>query len=332
MMRRLIAAGAILVVLILIVLGVRSCQISARNTSLKDYTNNVSSLNQASAQTGQQFFNQLSSGAGGGSGGSNALQTQLNETRIQAENQLNRAHNLDVPDEMKGAQQNFLLALQMRRDGIAGVASRVGEALGGTTSKDAVNAIAATMARFYASDVLYKDYTTPLISGALKSVNIAVGGDTGVSIDAHQFLPDIQWLTPTFVASKFGAQVSTPNGKPAPGLHGHSLDSVSVGGTTLDSGSTNTLPAGQPPTFTLNITNGGQNTEHNIICKISISGTSATGQTTIPQTTAGQSTSCQVHLNSAPPAGNYTLTANISQVPGEKNTANNTLTFPVTFQ
>src|SRR5947209_20186047 len=56
-----------------IVLGVRSCQISARNSSLKDYTNNVSSLNQQSSQTGQQFFNQLSSG-GGGAGGAQALQ------------------------------------------------------------------------------------------------------------------------------------------------------------------------------------------------------------------------------------------------------------------
>jgi hypothetical protein len=115
-------------------------------------------------------------------------------------------------------------------------------------------------------------------------------------------------------------------------VHGHSLDSVSVGGTTLQTGSTNTLPASQPPTITLNFTNGGQNTEHNLVCKVTISGTSASGQTTVPQTTAGQSTSCQVKLNSAPPAGDYTLTASLSPVPGEKNTANNTLTFPVTFQ
>jgi hypothetical protein len=330
-MRRLIAAGAILVVLILIVLGVRSCQISARNSSLKDYTNNVSALNQQSSGTGQQFFNQLSSG-GGGSGGAQALQNQLEQTQVQADNQLKRAKSLDVPDEMKPAQQNFLLSMQMRFDGIGGVANHVQQALGTTTSKDAVNSIAASMARFYASDVLYKDYTTPLISGALKSAGIAVGGDTGVSIDAHQFLPDIQWLTPTFVASKLGAQVATPTGKPAPGLHGHSLDSVSVGGTTLQTGSTNTLPAGQPPTFTLNLTNGGQNTERNVVCKVTISGTSASGQTTIPQTSAGQSTTCQVRLSTAPPAGNYTLTASLSQVPGEKNTANNTLTFPVTFQ
>ncbi len=122
MTRRVIAAGAVLVVLILIVLGVRSCQISARNSSLKDYANNVSSLNQQSVQTGQQFFNQLSSGNKSGNG--TALQNQLNETRLQADNELAKARGLDTPDEMKAAQSNFVLAMEMRRNGIAGVAVR----------------------------------------------------------------------------------------------------------------------------------------------------------------------------------------------------------------
>ena len=331
MTRRVIAAGAVLVVLILIVLGVRSCQISARNSSLKDYANNVSSINQQSVQTGTQFFNQLSSGNKSGNG--TALQNQLNETRLRADNELTKTRGLDTPDEMKAAQSNFVLSMQMRRDGIAGVASEIQQALGTTTSKDAVNAIAADMARFYASDVLYKDYTTSLISGALKGAGIAVGGDNGIAIDGHQFLPDIQWLTPTFVASKLGAQgTTTPTGKATPGLHGHSLDSVSVGGTTLQTGSTNTLPANQAPTVTLNLTNGGTNNEKNVVCKVSISGTSASGQTTVPQTSAGQSSSCQVTLSSAPPAGNYTLTAQVVPVLGETKTDNNTLTFPVTFQ
>ena len=329
MVRRLVAAAVVLVAVILIVLGVRSCQISARNSSLKDYTNSVSSLNQQSVQTGSQFFNQLSSSSQAGN--ATALQNQLNETRVQADNQLSRAKGFDVPNEMRGAQQNFLLSMQMRRDGIAGIASRIQEALGTTTSRDAVNSIAGLMARFYASDVLYKDYTTSLISGALKKADIAVGGD-GITIDSHQFLPDIQWLTPAFVSAKLGGQTPTPAAKPAPGTHGHSLDSVSVGGTTLQSGSTNTLPAGQATTVTLNFTNGGQNTERNVVCKVSISGTSVSGQTTVPQTTAGQSTSCQVSLKSGPSAGNYTLSATVEPVPGEKNTANNTLTFPVTFQ
>jgi hypothetical protein len=52
----------------------------------------------------------------------------------------------------------------------------------------------------------------------------------------------------------------------------------------------------------------------------------------VPQTTAGQSTSCQVKLNATPPTGSHTVTATIVPVPGEKNKSNNTLTFPVSFQ
>ena len=124
----------------------------------------------------------------------------------------------------------------------------------------------------------------------------------------------------------------TASGKPAPGTHGHSLDSVSVGSTDLQSGSTNTIPANQAPTVTLNFTNGGTNNEKNVVCKVSISGTNLTAKTTVPQTTAGQTGSCQVTLPSAPPAGNYTLSAEIAPVPGEKKVDNNVSNFPVTVQ
>jgi hypothetical protein len=153
-----------------------------------------------------------------------------------------------------------------------------------------------------------------------------------VQIEAGQFVPDIQWLQPSFIAGKLGAQAAAPTGKATPGLHGHSLDSVSVSGTTLQTGSTNTLPANPPPKFTLSFTNTGQNTEHNVICKVTVSGTNISGQTTVPQTTAGQSATCDVPLSSAPPPGTYTVTATVQPVLGEKNATNNTMTFPVTFQ
>jgi hypothetical protein len=325
-----IAAVAILVVLVLIVLGVHSCQVSARNSALKDYANSVSSLVAQSNQTGQQLFRQLSSG--GATGNGTALQQQINQTRLRADNDLSKAKGLSVPDEMRPADQNLLLTMQMRRDGIANIAQEIQPALGTSTSKDAVNAIASNMARFYASDVAYKGYTTPLIAAALNSAGIGVGGTNGVQIEGGQFLPDIQWLTPSFVAAKLGSQAASTTAKPTPGLHGHSLDSVSVAGTTLQTGSTNTLTANPPPKFTLSFTNGGQNTEHNVICKVSVSGTNASGQTTVSQTTAGQSTTCDVPLSSAPPAGSYTVTATVQPVPGEKNSANNTLSFPVSFQ
>ena len=316
--------------LILIVLGVHSCQISQRNSALKDYNNNVGSLIQQSDQTSTQLFNELSHG--GGSANANTLQNQLNETRLSADTQLGKVKALGVPDEMKGAQQNVVLAFQMRRDGIGQIASNIQEALGTSTSRDAINSIAAQMARFYASDVVYKDYAIPLILGALRSAGIGIGGTNGETIETGQFLPDLSWLQPSFVTGKIGAKAATPTGKPAPGLHGHSLDSVSVGGNTLQTGSTNTIAANPPPTFTFHFTNGGQNNETNVILKVTISSSTLSGQTVVPQTTAGQSTTGQVTLSSSPPTGSYTVTATVAAVPGEKNTANNTLTFPVTFQ
>jgi hypothetical protein len=329
LVRRAVAAVGFLVILIVIVLVINSCQNSARKSALKDYNNSVSSLIQESNQTGASLFSLLSKGT---SSNVSSLQSSLDQARVDADSQLAKVKGLDVPDEVKAAQANLVLTLQMRRDAIANIATEIQPALGTSTSKDAVSSIASQMARAYASDVVYKDYTTPLIAKALHANGITVGGSNGETIDSGQFLTDLGWLTPTFVATKLGARVPTASGKPAPGLHGHTLDSVSVGGTTLDPGSTNTVTANPAPTFTLHFTNGGQNTEHNVTCKVAVSGSSSTGQTVVPQTTAGQSTTCNVTLKTAPPSGSQTVTATIEPVPGEKNTSNNTQSYPVDFQ
>lgn len=330
--RRAIAAVGILIVVILIALGVHSCQVSARNSSLKDYTNSVSSLIQRSTQTGSQLFNVL--GRGGGQSNAQNLQNEVSRTRATALAELTTAQGSNVPDEVKGANVNLLLALQMRVDGITNIASQIQPALGNSINKDAINTIAGEMARFYASDVLYKDYAAPAIAGALHAAGLAVGAN-GQAIAGGQFLPSVQWLTPAFIAGELGASlpgVPSTSTKVAPGLHGHSLDSVSVAGTTLQTGSTNTIPTTPAPSFTLNFTNGGNNNETNVVCKVSVTGTSLSGQTIVPQTAAGQHASCKVTLSSAPTAGTDTVVATVEPVPGEKNKANNSLSFPVTFQ
>lgn len=322
----------VVIFVILIAVGVHSCQVSSDQSALKDYANSVSSLIGRSDATGTSLFGVLSSG--GGSGNGQNLQNQVNETRVKAAGVLSDASKAGAPDSVKTANNNLLLALRMRADGIAAIGRQIQSAVGGTTSSDAVKQIAADMARFYASDVLYKDYTATAIASALHANGIGVGGTTGETINAGQFVPDVQWLLPSYIAGRLNVTLSgtSSGGKVAPGLHGHVLNSVSVGGTTLQTGSTNTIPVKPAPTFTLNLTNGGTNTETNVTCKVSVTGTGASGQTVIPQTTAGQTTSCQVTLKSPPAAGTYTVVATIEKVPGEKTLSNNSLSFPVTFQ
>ena len=327
--RRAVAAVAFLIVIILLVVGVHSCQVSQRNSSLRDYNHNVTSVIGRSDQTGAQLFSQL--GSGGGSSNATGLTNQLNNTRIQADAELSTAKSMDVPSEMQGAQQTLLLGLGMRRDGIADIALNIEQALSSTANASALNNIATDMARFFASDVLYKTETVTMIAAALHGAGIAVGPN-GETIAGGQFFPSLSWLQPDFIRTRLGGGPATPTGPPAPGTHGHSLDSVGVGGTTLQTGSTNTIPANPPPTFTANFTNAGQNTETNVVVKVTVSGTSIAGQTIVPQTTAGQHATASVQLTRSPPAGTYTVTVTVVPVPGEKNTANNTLSFPVQFQ
>jgi hypothetical protein len=320
------------IIVILAVLGIHSCQVSQQNSALRNYNDSVASLIRSSDQTGRQFFSLLSSAQA--SSNTTNLQSQIDEARLAADSELGRAKALSAPDQVKSAQQNLVLAFKMRRDAIANIARQLQPALQSSTAPAAVNAIAAEMARFYASDVLYKDYTLPAIVGALRGAGIAVGGTNGEPVEAGQFLPDVQWLTPPYIASVLRVSLpsSTANAKAAPGVHGHALDSCSVGSTTLDTASAATLPAGSAPTLSCTVTNDGQNTETNVVVKASIGGTSITGQGIIPQTQPGQQYTVQIPLSSAPPAGTYSLTVTVQKVPGETVTTHNTKVFPVTFQ
>jgi hypothetical protein len=318
----------VVVAIVLIAVLVNSCEASARNSALKDYNNSVASINAQSVSNGQSFFGLLS----GSKSSPTALQTSLYAAARQAATQLKNAKGLNVPDEVKSAQTIFLQALQLRADGISNISSEVPPALQSQTSQGAVNSIAADMARFYASDVLYKDYTVPEVIGALRAAGIAVGGLGGEQVNSSQFLPSISWLQPSYVAAKLNATLPASSKPVAPGEHGHALNSVTYAGTTLQPGGTATIPASPAPTFTLNFANSGSNVETGVVCKVTIKGSSVSGQTVVSKTDPGQSYSCNVTLNGSPPTGSQTVTAEIVPVPGEKNTANNFQSFTIDFQ
>jgi hypothetical protein len=321
-----VAAGALLLLVIIIAVGVSSCESSARKNALKDYNDNLAGLIQSSNHTGNRFFTVLN----GASGASNAasVTSEIDQTRLQADQQLSRARNLSVPDAAKAAHADVVLALRMRRDGIADVARELQPALGNSTNRDAINQIAADMAHLYSSDVVYKSYALPTLATALNNAGIH-----GQQMNGEQFVPDIRWVTPAFVASQLHVAVAgSSNTKAAPGIHGHAMQGCSVGGTQLSTVSTNTVSATPAPTFTCVFTNDGQNKETNVVVKVAVSGTSVSGQTVVPHTTPGLQSTAQITLSSSPPAGTYTVSATVEKVPGETVTTHNTKTFPVTFK
>jgi hypothetical protein len=337
LVRRLVAAAAVVLVIVLLVVLVKGCVDSQRTQSLKDYNRNARTVAQESQnEVGKQFFQALSSAS---TQSINQVQENLNQLRQVADEELAQAGRFDVPGEMSEAQRDLQLVLSLRRDGVANVADLIQPALGKTAgAAAAVNQIAGQMRAFDASDVLWSQRVAPLILRALRNDGISASYDGSAGeqvLPESSFLPSLSWIDPAFVAGQIGASAggSAP-GKPSPGLHGHSLDSVAVGGTTLSTGSPNRIPASPPPTFTVNFTNGGQHDETNVKVDVEITGSGPTVKASkvVPNTTAGQPTSVDVPLSQSPStAGPATIKVTVEKVPGETKTDNNTQTYSALF-
>jgi hypothetical protein len=338
LVRRLVAAGAVVLVIILMVVFIKSCADSRRTAALKDYNRNVRTLVEESKNSVSKPFFQALTGASGRQ--QKDVQETINQLRSVAEEELNQAQRLDVPGAMGTAQDDLELALSLRRDGVQKVADMIQQALGKSAAAGtAVNQIAGQMQAFNASDVLYSQRVAPLILKGLKDDGISASydGTAGEQVLPYSdFLPSISWMDPTYVGTQLGASTSGgATGTPAPGLHGHQLDSVSVGGTDLTPGGSNRIPATPPPTFTVTFTNGGENNETGVVVTVEVTGNGAPikAQKTVPTTTAGQQMSTDVQLPKSPPTnGAVTIKVTVEKVPGEQSLDNNTQSYPALFE
>ena len=336
LVRRAIAGVLLLAFLLLLVFVVKSCNDSRRESSLKDYNREVASIGGESArQVGREFFRLLGQG---GSESPQDLQTAVSGFRVQAEQQFKQAQGLDVPDEMQGAQQSLLTALEWRRDGLDYIAQRIRTALGdsGDAADQAIQEIAGQMEVFLASDVAYETRVRPLIRSALDRDEIG-----GQQTPSSRFLPSLDWLQPDVVAQQLGQQLSAGAGRnrnepTGPGLHGTNIESVSYGDTTLQPGTSNQLTYDPQGTFAVKFTNGGDNDEFDVKVTVRIQGGSGKPISltdTIDQIAPKASATANLALEQPPPLGSaVTITARIAPVPGETKTDNNQSEYRAIFQ
>lgn len=329
--------------LVLMVVLVRGCVGSRREQALKDYNRDVRNLVQQSRRSVATPLFAALNGAANRRG--EDVTTTINQLRVVAEGHLKRAESLSPPDQMKSAQHNLELVLSLRHDGVQQIADHVQAAISRSPSASkAVDDVAAQMQAFNASDVVYSQRVAPLILKALRGDGIAASydGSSGEQVEAYApFLYGSYFglMSPANVAALLGATgtgTGDATGTPAPGLHGHQLDSVSVGGTTLDTGTTVTLPASPPPTFDVAFTNGGENDEQNVRVDVEISGSGGspiTASATVATTSAGQAATAQVVFRQSPPTGGVAqIRVTIAGVPGERSLDNNTATYNALFE
>jgi hypothetical protein len=334
--RRLIALGVGVLVLILLVWGIHSCQVSRKHSAFRNYDREAVAIIQESNQQSGQLFDLLGNGSGNSSNPVDATNT-ANGVRVQAENLVDRARGVSHPGELGKANNYLIETLQFRSDGISNIANQLRTALGDQGRADAIRAIAGQMRNFDASDVIYSQRYIPEFESQFKKQGLL--DEAQVPKQNSSFLPDIAWLDPTTVADRItrGSGGSSATGPVAPGVHGTSLDSVVVkpGGQTLSTTQATDIPASANTSFDVQVTNGGENDESGVTVRITIAATGAKAIVTeqkIATFPKGSQQTVNVAPTDTPPTGQpVKITVQVLPVPGEKNVANNKATYPAIF-
>jgi len=328
MIRRTIAIVGGLIVLVLLVLGVRGCLNARKEQALQDYVTDANELVRLSNAESRSLFRVLQ----GPGGQDQAVNTEnaLNGLRVESSGLVDRAGDLDSPDEVSTAQDYLVETLELRRDGIAGVADALPQALADQERRQSTQRVSEMMQVFLAGDVIYAARYVPRLDQSLKDEDVATENPV-----RSAFIPDVEWLDPSFVADQVaGIRTGEGGGAAAPGLHGNGLGTVSLGGVALTPGASATVPLTDDLAFDVQVSNQGENTETDVNVKVTVGGGGDAIKLEEPLDTiaAGETKTVSLPLTEQPPTGqNVPITVEIEPVPGEEKTDNNSGDYSVIF-
>jgi hypothetical protein len=243
---------------------------------------------------------------------------------------VDRARKVDHPDELNKAQRYLVETLEFRRDGIADVANALPTALSGRLRRQGTDKVTADLQTFLTSDVIYTQRFIPDLAAVLDDHNLR----DEVRLPTSQFLPNVDWLQPSFVADRI-TRIRTGRAAAAtPGVHGDGLGSVSLGGQALSPTGSATIKLTKDLAFDVQVMNQGESTETDVGVKVTVGkGADAIDlDATIDSIARGETKDVKLPLSEQPPTGeNLPIDVEVVPVPGEKKTDNNKQTFSAIF-
>jgi hypothetical protein len=322
LLRRLLALGAALVVLVLIVLGVKGCLDARARSALSDYSRNVEQIVNETQQTSKKFFGKLEDP---GKLSVKEFVTEVDADRSAMVNYASRIDGLSAPGDMGSAQNALELSYQLRESAMEAIAAKVPTALAAQGAPRAIASITKQMQKLLAGDVVYETVARPEINGVLADNSIE-----GHDVPKSTFVPDIKWLEESEIQSALGSvSGSSGGGPPGPGLHGLGLIGVSIDGTELTPEAPVSISSEETPEVEVTVQNQGESTENEITVNVTVDGKEISGP--IEALEAGAEETAVIPLTPTP-EGETTLEVEAEPVPGETVTENNEATYTVIFE
>jgi CARDB protein len=321
-----LVAFAILVV-VLLVFWVQSCQSDKKRDAYRDYLAGVARVSQTSDAVGRDFAELLTT-----PGLKQAdLDDRLGGLVQNQQLDLDNARKLDPPGPLRPAHERMVQALEFRVAGLRGLVDVFEQTKG---SKDATQAgalLAAQAERLLASDIVWADSFRAPALAVLKDEDIS-----GVEVPESQFVqtPDLasqRSMTPIWQRIHGASTGGTPTG-----VHGNGIEGVKVlpSGKQLVPGQETTIQASTDLAFEVSVKNSGDSLESGVEVQLTIpkQPKSIVKTDTIDLIDAGETKTVTFSGFPTLPFGEkVNLRVDVKPVPGETNTGNNTVEFPVFF-
>jgi hypothetical protein len=324
---RLIGLLALLIfVVVVLVFWVRSCEGASKRSSYERYMGHVRTIANSSNQLGRKFTTKLTT-----PGIKQAdLAQSVADFSQQADQQVAEARELTPPGPLRLAHSHMIEALDLRATGLSRFADAL-QQLGSTKDSSKAATLLAAQGRLLpASDVNWEFFFHDPAVETLQNEGV-----TGVAVPQSQFLTNPDLVSATSMGRLYDNFHGASTGGTPTGVHGDALVSTKAlpKGTVLSTTEPTTVQASTDLAFAVTVENSGDSQEVGVAVTLTIQATpSIVKRKTIDLINPGEQKTLTFTDIGQPPFGARTnIKVEVSPVPGEKTTANNSATYPVFF-
>ncbi len=325
-------AFAILVI-VLFVFWISSCQGASKKSSYKRYYDKVAVVAKDSEQIGRELNDALTT-QGVKAAELNSKLTGLAQREQQDVAALRGIH---PPGPLRVQHQAAIEALEFRVSGLRGLADgfQASARSPNNVAGNALKLLQPPAARLVASDVIWDDLFQAPAQG--KGGVLEREGITGVAVPGSKFVSSPDYASSRYWETNLQRIQGAPSGGTTTGgLHGTGLISTKAlpSGQELSSSTENTVTATTDLGFAVTVEDTGdyQEVQVKVTLTIQQSPTPIVQTKTIDQINPGeQQTVTFRNLGQVQFATRTSVKVDTKAVPGEKNTSNNSAQYPVIF-
>lgn len=314
-----------------LVFWVGSCQGKSKHDEYASYMTDMRSIAQDSAQPGVALPTVL----GAKKLTLASLQSKLEQWSRQEQQDYDDALRLRPPGALQTAHQAALATFQLRAIGLTGLANTLSQA-GSKSATEVGDALAGQAQVLTSSDLVWANLFHLPATQTLKSVGVR-----GVIAPPSQIVSNPEVVSANSFSLVLGRLKSTTTGGKVTGLHGSQLvGTEAVAGSSvkpLSTSSPTTVDVGANLAFKVTFTDAGnfQETQVPVTLTVTVFGKTVRTKTQTVKAIAPRQTTSVSFGNLDLPASafgaNARIKVEVGKVPGEKNLANNTASYPVFF-